>query len=177
LLSRNSDLILLDPRFVNTDHAALKYLMQKKDAKPRLLRWILLLQEFDIEVRDKKGVENGVADHLSRIRIDDDVPINDFLPEENLYMIDTTEEDDCKRDSFSVDRHSYYVDRHSHFRGSRHSKLRDGVDRHHYTCRSTPLHLSIDTLLNRQEIGHQLRIAPSQRSRRITHGMVILLIT
>jgi len=55
--------------------------MQKKDAKPRLLRWILLLPQFDIEVRDKKGVENGVADHLSRVRIDDDVPINDFLPE------------------------------------------------------------------------------------------------
>jgi len=66
---------------VHTDHAALKYLMQKKDAKPRLLRWILLLPQFDIEVRDKKGVENGVADHLSRVRIDDDVPINDFLPE------------------------------------------------------------------------------------------------
>ncbi|GJV79535.1 zf-CCHC domain-containing protein [Tanacetum coccineum] len=39
----------------------------KQDAKPRLIRWILLLQEFDIEIRVKKGVENLAADHLSRL--------------------------------------------------------------------------------------------------------------
>ncbi|XP_075473922.1 uncharacterized protein LOC142504974 [Primulina tabacum] len=60
----------------------------KKDAKPRLIRWILLLQEFDLEIRDKKGVENVVADHLSRlehVRIkgsDDD--IDDWFPDEQL---------------------------------------------------------------------------------------------
>jgi hypothetical protein len=49
------------------DHVVLKYLLMKKDAKPRLIQWILPLQEFDLEIRDKKGVENSVADHLSRL--------------------------------------------------------------------------------------------------------------
>ena len=55
---------------VYTDHAALRHLLAKKDANPRLLRWILLLQEFDFEIKDKPRVENGVADHLSRLEIE-----------------------------------------------------------------------------------------------------------
>nr|CAN62399.1 hypothetical protein VITISV_016857 [Vitis vinifera] len=54
---------------VFTDHSALKYLLTKQDAKTRLIKWILLLQEFNFQIKDKKGVENVVADHLSRLPI------------------------------------------------------------------------------------------------------------
>ncbi|GJU58374.1 reverse transcriptase domain-containing protein [Tanacetum coccineum] len=59
--------LVLSKSIVYTDHSALKYLLSKQDAKPRLLRWVLLLQEFDIIIRDKKGSENLAADHLSRL--------------------------------------------------------------------------------------------------------------
>nr|GFB85774.1 reverse transcriptase domain-containing protein [Tanacetum cinerariifolium] len=59
--------LVLSKSIVYTDHSALKYLLNKQDAKPRLLRWVLLLQEFNITILDKKGSENLVADHLSRL--------------------------------------------------------------------------------------------------------------
>ncbi|XP_048496403.2 uncharacterized protein LOC125495663 [Beta vulgaris subsp. vulgaris] len=78
---------------VYSDHSALKYLLKKKESKPRLLRWMLLLQEFDLEIRDKKGVENLVADHLSRIVPRDDWPLmTEFFPDEQLlsmYHVET----------------------------------------------------------------------------------------
>ncbi|GKE16249.1 reverse transcriptase domain-containing protein, partial [Tanacetum coccineum] len=62
-----SNIKVLSKTIVYTDHSTLKYLLAKKDAKPRFLRWILLLQEFDVIIRDKKGVENVAADQLSRL--------------------------------------------------------------------------------------------------------------
>nr|GEV81773.1 hypothetical protein [Tanacetum cinerariifolium] len=59
--------LVLSKSIVYTDHSALKYLLNKQDAKPRLLRWVLLLQEFDITILDTKGYENLAADHLSRL--------------------------------------------------------------------------------------------------------------
>ena len=76
---------------VHTDHSAIKYLMTKKDVKPRLILWVLLLQEFDIEIKDKKGTENLVVDHLSRVEGPrDKVHVNDNFPDEQLLVIKDT---------------------------------------------------------------------------------------
>ena len=72
---------------IYTDHAALKYLLSKKEAKPRLIRWVLLLQEFDLEIKDKKDSENSVADHLSRLHISRGEDIGDTFPDEHLLTI------------------------------------------------------------------------------------------
>ncbi|CAL8993287.1 unnamed protein product, partial [Prunus brigantina] len=72
-----------------------RYLLTKKDAKPRLIGWILLLQEFDLEIRDKKGCENVVADHLSRIVVEEQgeavLPLNETFPDEQLYVVQVKE--------------------------------------------------------------------------------------
>ena len=81
---------------VFTNHSAIKYLMTKKDAKPRLIRWVLLLQEFDMEIRDKKGSENMVADHLSRLKTPVTVQkhqlqIDDMFPNEQILALSHAE--------------------------------------------------------------------------------------
>jgi len=76
---------------VYTDHAALHYLMSKKDSKDRLMRWVLLWKEFDVDIQDRKGSDNEVADHLSRLEEEGKphagLEINDSFPEEQLLAI------------------------------------------------------------------------------------------
>ncbi|GJR02321.1 reverse transcriptase domain-containing protein [Tanacetum coccineum] len=84
--------LVLSKSIVYTDHSPLKYLLNKQDAKPRLLRWVLLLQEFDITIRDKKGSENLAADHLSRLEnphkdVLENKDINENFPLETLGKI------------------------------------------------------------------------------------------
>ncbi|KAK1602727.1 hypothetical protein QYE76_008208 [Lolium multiflorum] len=79
---------------IHTDHAAIRYLMTKKDAKPRLIRWVLL-QEFDLHIIDRKGADNPVADNLSRLEniAYDPVPVNDSFPNEQLAVIKVNSRD------------------------------------------------------------------------------------
>nr|GFC22491.1 reverse transcriptase domain-containing protein [Tanacetum cinerariifolium] len=81
--------LIMNKCIVHTDHSALKYLFAKKDAKARLLWWVLLLQEFDFDVLDTKGAENLAADHLSLLEnlyenVLDPKEINETFPFETL---------------------------------------------------------------------------------------------
>ena len=82
---------------VNTDHSAIKYLMAKKEAKPRLIRWVLLLQEFDVKIKDRKGIKNLVANHLSRLElsshgvIEEDAIILEHFPDEQVLTVHAME--------------------------------------------------------------------------------------
>ncbi|RDX79333.1 Tf2-9, partial [Mucuna pruriens] len=71
-----------------SDHVVLKYLLKKQDAKPRLIRWMLLLQKFNLEIRDRKGADNIVVDHLSCIKGKvNPVPIRDDFPDEQHLLV------------------------------------------------------------------------------------------
>ena len=76
---------------IHTDHAAIKYLMAKKEAKPRLIIWVLLLQEFDLEIKDKKGCDNVIADHLLRVEKttvkEEEMEVAENFPDEQLFQL------------------------------------------------------------------------------------------
>lgn len=78
-----------------TDHVALRYLFNKKDLKPRLIRWILLLQEFHIKIKDRKGCENQIVDHSSRLEDDSHIgkqrKIREEFRVEKLLALDIEE--------------------------------------------------------------------------------------
>nr|GEZ77732.1 reverse transcriptase domain-containing protein [Tanacetum cinerariifolium] len=84
--------LIMNKSIVYTDHSALKYLFDKKDVKARLLRWILLLQEFDFKVIDTRRAENYATDHLSCLEnpyenIFDPKEINETFPLESLNKV------------------------------------------------------------------------------------------
>nr|GEV85988.1 reverse transcriptase domain-containing protein [Tanacetum cinerariifolium] len=86
--------LIMNKSIVYTDHSALKYLFAKKDSKARLLRWVLLLQEFTFKVIDTKGEKNLAADHLSRLEnphqnVLDPNEINESFPLETLNLVST----------------------------------------------------------------------------------------
>ncbi|GKA26826.1 putative nucleotidyltransferase, ribonuclease H [Tanacetum coccineum] len=124
--------LVLSKTIVFTDHSALRYLFTKQDAKPRLIRWILLLQEFDIEIRDKKGAENLAADHLSRLKNPDlgkltRAEIRDLFPEERLMAIS-----DKNDEPWYADYANYLASRVLPFRSTRQEKQKFFSDLRHY---------------------------------------------
>ncbi|GJQ95924.1 reverse transcriptase domain-containing protein [Tanacetum coccineum] len=114
--------LVLSKTIVFTDHSALRYLFTKQDAKPRLIRWILLLQEFDIEIRDKKGAKNLTVDHLSRLENPDlgrltRAEIRDLFPEEQLMAVS-----DKNNEPWYADYANYLASRILPFRSTRQEK-------------------------------------------------------
>nr|GEY19352.1 hypothetical protein [Tanacetum cinerariifolium] len=103
--------LIMNKSIVYTDHSALKYLFAKKDSKAKLLRWVLLLQEFTFKVIDTKGAENLAADHLSRLEnprqnVPDPKEINESFPLQTLNLVSTrgkiSQRDEMPQNSIQV---------------------------------------------------------------------------
>ena len=77
--------------FVHTEYASIKYLMNKLDFNARIIRWLLLLQQFDLNIVDKPGKDNVVADFLSRLALPtgEEGMVDDQMPDEHLFSIST----------------------------------------------------------------------------------------
>ncbi|GKB27346.1 reverse transcriptase domain-containing protein [Tanacetum coccineum] len=123
--------LVLSKTIIFTNHSTLRYLFTKQDAKPRLIRWILLLLEFDIEIRDKKGAENLAADHLARLENPNlgkltRVEIRDSFPEEQLMAIS-----DKNNESWYADYANYLASRVLPFRSTRQEKHKFFSDLRH----------------------------------------------
>lgn len=99
---------------VYTNHIVLKFFLAKNDVKPRIIRWIILLQEFDLEIRDKKGTKNVVVNHLSRLELEkgekeDGIPINDTFPDEYLMAIQAIQKEPCYVDILNFLTSNFYL--------------------------------------------------------------------
>ncbi|GKB04981.1 reverse transcriptase domain-containing protein [Tanacetum coccineum] len=124
--------LVLSKTIVFIDHSPLRYLFTKQDTKPRLIRWILLLQEFDIKIRDKKGAKNHAADHLSQLESPDlgkltKAEIRELFPEEQLMTIS-----DKSNETRYADYANYLASRILPFRSTRQEKQMFFNDLRHY---------------------------------------------
>ncbi|GJW77138.1 putative nucleotidyltransferase, ribonuclease H [Tanacetum coccineum] len=124
--------LFLSNTIVFTYHFALQYLFTKQDTEPRLIRWILLLQEFDIEIHDKKGAENLAVDHLSRLKNPDlgkltRAEIKDLFPEERLMAIS-----DKNNEPWYADYANYLASRVLPFHSTRQEKQKFFSNLRHY---------------------------------------------
>ena len=126
--------------------------MEKKDAKPRLIRWVLLLQEFDLPIIDRKGAENPVADNLSRMEnvLDDPLPINDSFPDEQLAIINAS-----RNSPWYVNYDNYNVTKYIPPSFTQQQKKKFFFDLRHYFWDDPHLYKEVDGVIRRCVPEHE----------------------